>query len=137
MKTMAVMILIVLLFSASAIAQEEILKTRKAQEKKFDNNFDNNNGKIETATFYGSVVALWSATAMDIYSGNSLDKNRFHETNPLGGTTGQLITSGVATGAAFLIRHYGNKHMGWLASSLLAGTAAAHAYGAAHNFGLR
>jgi hypothetical protein len=83
------------------------------------------------------LAALWTATALDIHSASRTDKTRYHEANTLGGTGGQIATSAVATGAAFLIQRYGPRHMRWLSSALLAGGTAGHAFGAIHNYGLK
>ena len=83
------------------------------------------------------LAALWTATAMDIHSSSRVDKTRYSEANAFGGTGGQIATSAVATGAAFLIQHYGPKNLRWLSSALLAGGAAGHTIGAVHNYGLK
>jgi len=83
------------------------------------------------------MAALWATTAMDIQSSKHLDPTRFHEANTFGGTGGQIATSAVATGAAFLIERYANRRMRWLSSLLLGGAAAGHAFGAVHNYSLK
>ena len=94
-------------------------------------------GKAETGAFYGSVASLWVATALDIQSSKGLDPTRYREVNVFGGTGGQIATSAIATGAAFLIQRYGRGRGRWLASALLAGASAGHYYGAIHNYSLR
>jgi hypothetical protein len=83
------------------------------------------------------MMALWASTAMDIQSSKRLDPTRFHEVNKFGGTGGQIVTSAVATGAAFLVERYANRRMRWLSSLLLGGAAAGHAFGAVHNYSLK
>ncbi len=92
--------------------------------------------KIEKATFYTSVAALWTTTALDIHSGERLDKTRFYETNWSGGIAAQVVTSSAFTGLAIWLRSTGNKGLKWFSTALLSGVACRHAFAAAHNYGL-
>jgi len=83
------------------------------------------------------IVALWTATVLDMQSSARLDNARYREVNCLGHPAGQILTSAAAMGAAYLIRRYADKRLQWLASALLGGATAGHTLGAMHNYSLR
>ena len=83
------------------------------------------------------MAALWTTTALDIHSSSRLDQTRYHEVNKFGSKGGQIATTAIATGAAFLIDRYGQTRLRWLSSLLLSGAAAGHAFGAIHNYSLK
>jgi len=83
------------------------------------------------------MAALWTTTALDMHSSSHLDPARYHEANKFGSRGGQIATSALATGTAFLIDRYGPRRMRWLSSLLLSGAAAGHAFGAIHNYSLK
>ena len=130
-----------LLFSVSAMAQGRAVEIDKFRATGLKENKDVfvefKTSKAGAATFYTSVAGLWVATAIDIQSGNHLDKTHYQEANLFGSTGGQITTSAVTTGAAFILRRYGGRHTRWIATALVAGAATGHAYGAAHNYGLK
>ena len=80
---------------------------------------------------------MWTATALDIHSFSRLDPTRYHEVNKFGSKGGQIATTAIATGTAFLVDRYGQKRWRWLSSLLLSGATAGHAFGAIHNYSLR
>jgi hypothetical protein len=120
MKLTAGVAILVLTLGISASAQEE-----KPKSKKID------------VAFYGSVAALCAATAVDIRSGSRLDPNRFYESRPAGSALGQIATTAISTGGAFIIHRFGRGRARWIATALLVGAAAGHAYAAHHNYALR
>jgi len=151
MKGMIAVMILVLVTSAAALAEDSELKTGSisANFNKFvsatelsytPSNFEGtkrfDSEKFEKVAFYTSLTAFWATTALDIYSGKQLDQTRYHETSPLGPCKGQIIFSGAMTGVSLLTRHYSKGKSKWLVSALLAAGSARKAYPASHNLGL-
>jgi hypothetical protein len=142
MLRIAGIISLVLLFCASVMAQDRAaLGTETFRASGLEDNKDGigefKTNKAGTAAFYTSIAGLWTATALDIQSGNQVDQTRYKEVNLLGSPAGQISTSAITTGAAILLRRYGGRRTRWIATALVAGATAGHAYGAIHNYGLK
>jgi len=120
MKLTAGLVIFVLFLGMPASAQEEKAKSSKR----------------EKIAFYGSIAALSVATALDIHSGHHLNPNQYYETRPAGNALGQILTTAISAGGAYIIHRFRKGRGQWAATALLAGGAAGHTVAAIHNYRL-
>jgi hypothetical protein len=135
MKHASLFLFLALLFPSAAWARQQKIETKPALGQA-----PIQNPLVRKSHLKRNLVltgALWTATALDIRSSNRLDPTRYREVNILGGTGGQIATSALATGAAFLIDRYAGNRWRWLGSLLLGGATAAHGIAAIHNYTLK